>query len=54
MSELKSIFMNRDGMTSEEADARIEEMRDKVMDGADPEEILNDEGLEPDYILDIL
>lgn len=54
MSELKQIFMNRDGMTEEEANERISEMAEEVMNGADPEEVLYDEGLEPDYVFDIL
>ncbi len=54
MSELKEVFMRRDGMSSEEADERIQEMRELVAEGEDPEEVLYDEGLEPDYIFDIL
>jgi len=40
----------------EEQDAvdAIQTMRESVDDGDDPEELLNDEGFEPDYILDIL
>ncbi len=47
--------MNRDELTSDEADRVINEMKDQVYAGADPEEVLlNTVGLEPDYIFDIL
>lgn len=32
----------------------IQDMRDRVEDGEDPEEVLYKEGLEPDYVLDLL
>jgi hypothetical protein len=32
----------------------IEEMRKEVLEGADPEEVLRNEGFEPDYIFDIM
>lgn len=55
MSDLKQILMNRDGMSSKEADSAISEMRKRVFEGEDPEEILLDEyGLEPDYVFDII
>lgn len=55
MSDLKQILMNRDGMSSKEADSAISEMRERVFEGEDPEEILLDEyGLEPDYVFDII
>jgi len=39
----------------EEALAEIEHMRDRVLnDGEDPDEVLYDYGLEPDYVIDIL
>jgi hypothetical protein len=30
------------------------EMRDRIEDGEDPEEVLHDEGFEPDYFYDLL
>ena len=55
MSELKEILMRRDDMTSEEADSAIDEARNMVADGEDPEEVLMDLfGLEPDYFLDLM
>lgn len=32
----------------------IQEMKKMVSDGEDPEEVLHDEGFEPDYIFDLL
>lgn len=40
--------------SAEEIIERIEEMRDEVREGGDPEEILHEEGFEPDYIFDII
>lgn len=54
MSELKNVLMSRDDMSSEEADGFIEEMRLRVSEGEDPEEVLRDIGLEPDYVFDII
>lgn len=52
--ELIQIFMNRDGMTKAEARGLIKEMRSRVLEGEDPEEVLYEEGLEPDYIFDLI
>ena len=55
MSDLKKVFMERDHMTSDEADEEISELMARVWEGEDPEEILHDEyGLEPDYIFDLI
>lgn len=52
---LKEVLMRRDGLTEEEAEEQIEEARQAVMDGDDPEEVLADWfGLEPDYVFDLL
>jgi len=52
---LKQVLMRRDGMSSSDADDAIEEARERVFAGEDPEEILlEDFGLEPDYIFDLL
>ena len=32
----------------------ISEMKERVQSGEDPEEVLYDEGLEPDYVFDLL
>lgn len=54
MSELELIFINRDGLTPEEASQVVSEMRDRIYEGENPEEVLYDEGLEPDYIFDLI
>lgn len=46
--------MERDGLTAEEADKTIMEMKSRMYKGENPEELLFDEGLEPDYIFDLL
>lgn len=52
---VKKVLMERDGLSGEEADETIEEMREMVLAGDDPEEVLRDMvGLEPDYMFDIL
>ena len=54
LESLQQIFMRRDNMTKEDAIALIEDMRHEVFAGADPEEVLYAEGLEPDYIFDLI
>jgi len=54
MDTVRNILIRRDGMTAEEADTEIEDMKDRVVNGEDPEDVLYDIGLEPDYIFDIL
>lgn len=54
LESVQTILMRRDGMTRDEARDAINEMRQRVMDGEDPEELLHEIGLEPDYIWDIL
>jgi hypothetical protein len=54
MSSLKKVLISRDEMTSSEADEFIKELRERVLDGEDPEEVLYEIGLEPDYIFDLI
>ena len=50
-----AVLMRRDGMTRSEAQDMINEARELVAEGENPEEILRvDFGLEPDYIFDLL
>lgn len=46
--------MERDGMSEPEARDLLTDMRAQVEDGEDPEEVLYEHGLEPDYIFDLL
>lgn len=55
MNDLQSVLMRRDDMTAEEARDTIADLRRRVHNGENPEELLHDElGLEPDYVFDIL
>ena len=53
-TQLHEAIMNRDSVSLEEADELVQELKDKVNEGEDPEEVLFNEGFEPDYIFDIL
>ena len=54
MRDIERVLMRRDGLTADEAREQVEEMHQDILNGADPEELLYDIGLEPDYIFDIL
>lgn len=54
METLVRIFMRRDKLTRTEAVGLVKEMRERVSAGEDPEDVLYDECLEPDYIFDLL
>ncbi len=55
MSELKKVLMDRDNLSEEEADDRINEAAEQMIHGRNPEEILYEEfGLEPDYVFDLI
>lgn len=61
MNEIKRILMNRDDLTSSEADRELSMMREDFYSIAenggsieDVEELLYGEGLELDYIFDLL
>lgn len=55
MTELVRVLMQRDDLTQEEAEEMVQEAKERVIDGEDPEEVLLEElELEPDYIFDLL
>lgn len=55
MESLREVLRRRDGLSGDEADELIEEARERVADGEDPEEVLLDEfGLEPDCFWDLI
>lgn len=55
MTSIVSILMERDDMSRGEAEDLVQQARLAVLNGEDPEEILLEEfGLEPDYLFDIL
>ena len=51
---LIKIFMERDGMSLQEAEEQVESMKEEVALGANPEDILFEEGLEPDYFYELI
>ena len=52
-SEILTILM-MGGMSKTEANRELAEMRKLVAEGEDPEELLYDIGLEPDYIWELI
>lgn len=54
MNKVVKILIDRDGFTLKDAINEITEMRERVLNGEDPEEVLYEIGLEPDYVFDIL
>jgi len=53
-TDVELILMRRDNIPRDEARQILEDLRERVVDGEDPEELLYEIGLEPDYIWDIL
>ena len=55
MESIKQVLMRRDSLSPEEADQMLDEAREMVLAGDDPEEVLADMfGLEPDYLFDLM
>lgn len=55
METLKQVLMRRDGLSAAEAQRAVNAARQRVWEGEDPEEVLEEEfGLEPDYVMDLL
>ena len=54
MRDLVEVFMHRDGMLLIEAIQYVNDLRLRVLDGEDPEEILLEEGLELDYGFELI
>jgi len=54
MTEVERMLMHCEGLTRKEAREELLDMRNRVRDGEDPEEILYEWGLEPDYVFDLL
>ena len=52
--ELIDAIISRDECSRSDAEAMITEMKIRVRDGENPEEVLYDEGFELDYFLDIV
>jgi hypothetical protein len=55
MTNLQEVLMAREDLTYNEASEIIAEMRRLIYEEeVDPEELLFEEGLEPDYIFDLI
>lgn len=54
LTEVEKVLIERDGLSPEEAFEQLKEMRELIYDGEDPEELLYDIGLEPDFIFDLI
>jgi len=54
MLSLRQALQTGQELSHEEALDRIREMKERIREGEDPEEVLYEEGLEPDYIFDLI
>ena len=54
MKRLVKILEERDSYSKEDAIQQVQEMKERVLYGENPEDILYEIGLEPDYIFDLL
>lgn len=53
MDTLRESVKLRDGISDEEFDELLDEFRDSIIDGDDPEDAMMDTfGIEPDYLFD--
>lgn len=51
---LLQVLMRRDELTAADARELIDEARERILAGEDPQDVLAEEfGLEPDYIMDL-
>lgn len=51
---LLTALMHSQDLTKQEAMDELNEMKERIFEGEDPEEILYEYGLEPDYFFDLL
>lgn len=51
---LLEAIMNRDQCSVEEAEQLIDYLKEQIEEGEDPEEVLYNEGFEPDYIFELI
>jgi len=54
ITEVHKALMSKHYWSFEEADDCVNQMKQEVEDGRNPEDVLYDEGLEPDYFFDII
>lgn len=54
MSQLVKVLMERDEISQEAAEELVSIAQQEIVDGADIEEVLEDLGVESDYLYDLL
>tara|TARA_S200002703_G_C3802892_1_gene248271 strand:- start:7532 stop:7699 length:168 start_codon:yes stop_codon:yes gene_type:complete len=54
MTKLEEVLIIRDQLTIDEAQEIIDEMKERVLEGENPDDLLYEIGLEPDYVFDLL
>jgi len=54
MTKLEDVLIVRDQLTIAEAKEIIDEMKERVLEGENPDDLLYEIGLEPDYVFDLL
>ena len=54
MTTLEKVLIVRDQLTIAEAKEIIDEMKERVLEGENPDDLLYEIGLEPDYVFDLL
>ena len=54
ITDLHKALMHREDWTLEEAEQEINTMRNRVQAGENPDDILFEIGLEPDYFFDLM
>jgi len=52
--KLKEALIIGQDMSATEAEEAIKEMQEQVLEGENPDDVLHDMGLEPDYIFEII
>ena len=54
MTKLEKVLIVRDQLTITEVKEIIDEMKERVLEGENPDDLLYEIGLEPDYVFDLL
>ena len=54
MNQIVKILISRDDLSLEDAEEILTDLRERALQGEDPEELLYEIGLEPDYVFDLL
>lgn len=54
LTDFEQALIERDELSRTEAREALREARLRIVQGDDPEEVLEDYGLEPDYVMDLL